>query len=257
MTAEKKEYELKQMSLGDHLEELRARLLLAILGLFVGTLICLVFGKYLLQLITVPMDYAMSKSDHDISLVAIQPAEKFLVYLKTCVLFGLVLSSPWVFYQLWAFVSAGLYEHEKKYVYVVVPISTVLFVAGTLFFIKVVGPLTMLFFVNFNPGIFVKDTYSLQSYVNLILMLTLVFGLAFQMPIVIVSLNKLGMVPLAALTKSRKYVIIVLVIVAAMATPPDVVSQVLLAVPLYVLFESSILFCRLTDKKKAERTVEE
>ena len=106
----------RSMSLGDHLDELRGRLILAILGLAVGLIVCLFFGKTPLSLIAAPYKTAMIEAGLEPVLITIQPAEKFMVYLKTTLLFGLILSSPWVFYQFWAFISAGLYKHEKKYV---------------------------------------------------------------------------------------------------------------------------------------------
>ena len=238
--------DFKTMSLGDHLEELRARIILALAGLVVGVVICLFFGSHLMRFIAQPYETTVSKLGQEPALIAIRPPEKFLVYLKTCLLFGLIVSCPWVFYHFWAFVSAGLYRQEKKYIYTIVPFSAVLFVTGSIFFIKVVAPITIRFFISFNPGISVESRWTLQNYVNLVLWLTLVFGAAFQMPIVIVCLEKLGIVSLDALRKARKFVVLALVIIAAMATPPDVISQISLAIPLYALYEGSILICQLT-----------
>jgi sec-independent protein translocase protein TatC len=272
----KDEEHFEQMSLGDHLEELRTRLLLSFIGILAGLIVCLFFGSVLIKTITVPYQFAVSKAfkaqladpntpdstvqqtvqDQDLrkyppSLQAIQPAETFLVYIKTCLIFGLILSSPWVFYHMWAFISAGLYPHEKKYVYIITPVSAGLFITGTVFFLLVVGPMAMLFFLKFDPGVdFVYNQWTFQKYVNFILMLTLVFGVAFQLPILVVGLEKLGIIPLSALKKARKYIILGLVVVGAMLTPPDVISQISLALPLYVLFEASLLFCKLTGKKK-------
>jgi len=240
----------KTMSLGDHLEELRWRLILALLGVVGGLVICLFFGGRLLQFIAAPYATAMEKANLQPVLLAIQPAEKFLVYFKTALLFGLILTSPWVFYQLWAFASAGLYPREKRYVRRIFPISVLLFIAGAFFFVNVVAPMAMLFFINFNPGIdFVEVNFTLSNYVSFVVLLTIVFGFAFQMPIVVVCFEKLGIVTLAGLIEYRKYAILLLVIICALVTPPDVISQIALAVPLYALFEASILICWLTRKK--------
>jgi len=241
----------QSMSLGDHLDELRTRLILAIVGLVVGMVICLCFGKMFMALIAKPYESAMVKAQLEPVLIAIRPPEKFLVYLKVSLLFGLLLSSPWVFYQLWAFISAGLYTREKKYIHLIAPTSAVLFVLGGIFFITVVAPITMLFFIKFDPGIgFVKVNFTLQNYVTFAVSLTIVFGLAFQLPIAVLCAEKLGIVSIRTLNRSRKYVILLLVIIAAIATPPDVISQIALAVPLYALFEASILICLLTRRKK-------
>lgn len=221
------------MTLADHLEELRLRLILALVGLGVGLAVCLVFGRFLMEFIAGPYEDAMLKLQLEPVLLAIHPTEKFVVYLKTCLLFGVIISSPWIFYQFWIFVSAGLYQCEKKSVRIIAPASAALFITGSLFFIKVVAPLAMLFFVNFSAGIsFVKVNFTLQNYISFVVHLTLVFGLAFQMPIAIVCSEKLGIISLKSLIEARKYVILLLVTVAAIATPPDVISQIALAIPL-------------------------
>lgn len=243
---------LKTMSLGDHLEELRIRLMLTFAGALVGLVICLFFGRYLFQLIIMPYLDAMEKAGLDPKFLVIQPPEQFIVYLKTCVVFGILISAPWIFYQLWAFVSSGLYQRERKYIHVVAPISALLFISGAVFFMVVVAPMAMLFFINFKVGIdFVQSgMWSLREYVNFVLSLTLIFGLAFQMPIAIVFAEKMGLVSIQQLSKARKFTIIGLFVTAAIVTPPDVISQVALAVPLYVLFEGSILVCRILRRRK-------
>jgi sec-independent protein translocase protein TatC len=175
-------------------------------------------------------------------LQVIAVAAGFISYIKIALIAGLLLSSPWVFYQLWMFVAAGLYPHEKRYVNIAAPFSAALFVAGALFFLIVVAPLTLSFLVSFNQRILdANSQFTFQHYIAFISHLMLVFGLAFQTPSAIFFLNRTGLVSIAALNKSRKFVVLVIVVIAAMATPPDVISQVTLAVPLYILFELGIL----------------
>lgn len=183
------------------------------------------------------------------------PVEGFMVYIKTSLLFGLLITSPWVIWQVWAFVSAGLYNKEKRYVHIVSPISAVLFITGALFFMLLVAPQMMGFLIRFDAALGVRSFWSLQKYINMVFALTLVFGVAFQMPIAIVSAERLGLVSLQALTKNRPFVILGLVIVAAMATPPDVVSQISLAIPLYGLYEASILICKIWRKRAKTQAV--
>ncbi len=245
------EEELKSMSLGDHLEELRARLILAILGLAVGLGIALFWGRAFLHLILLPFEQAMKTSSLEPSLQAIKVAEPFLVYLKASLVLGLLLSSPWVFYQIWAFVSAGLYRRERRYVYVVAPISVVLFVGGVLFFLLVVAPIALKFFVRFNAGVeYVLYQPSLSDYVSFILMLSVVFGLTFQTPIFIVFAERMGLIRLESLRKARRYVFLASFVIGAFATPPDVITQIALAVPLYLLYEAAILVCRFWPRQK-------
>ena len=241
---------LPSMSLGDHLDELRTRLMLTIAGLVIGLIICLFFGKFFIGILETPYNKVIDGAASSTNLQTIQPAEGFLVYIKVCLFFGLLLSSPWVFGQAWLFVSSGLYRRERKFVHVVAPISALLFVGGAIFFLKVIAPLAIGFFVKFNEALSLLSNWTFQSYINMILILTLVFGLGFQMPIAIVFAEKIGLVKVKALTSSRKFVILGLVIIAAIVTPPDVISQIALAVPLYVLYEASILVCRISRKRK-------
>ena len=241
---------LPSMSLGDHLDELRVRLMLAIAGLVIGLIICLFFGKFFIGILETPYNKVIDGAASSTSLQTIQPAEGFLVYIKVCLFFGFLLSSPWVFRQAWLFVSSGLYRRERKFVHIVAPISALLFVGGAIFFLKIIAPLAIGFFVKFNEALSLSSNWTFQSYINMILILTLVFGLGFQMPIAIVFAEKIGIVSVKALTSSRKFVILGLVIIAAIATPPDVISQIALAVPLYVLYEVSILVCRISRKRK-------
>lgn len=245
--------ELKSMSLGDHLEELRARMILIILGIFGGLIIGMVFGKRLLKFISDQYGDTLIKAGIEPKMQVMKIHGAFLVYLKISLLFGIVIASPWIFYQIWAFVSAGLYQRERKFVYMISPISSILFITGAVFFFYVVAPLAMLFFAKFNLGIsFLSYNPTLESYINFVLSLTLVFGLGFQTPIAVVFANRLGLVTIDALKSARRYVILGLFIVAAMATPPDVISQIALAIPLYFLYESSIIVCWILDKRRAK-----
>ncbi|MHC4386654.1 MAG: twin-arginine translocase subunit TatC, partial [Planctomycetota bacterium] len=187
--------ELKSMSLGDHLEELRIRMILALAGVVLGLIVCLFFGKDLIVFLERPYNQAMgitqsqpidiseqspndsaenteqksaiqledeNQADDTITesqtsnvqprtgLQTKKPAEGFVTYLKICLVFGLLLTSPWVFWQAWSFVSSGLYRHERKFIHVVSPISAILFVVGSLFFLFMVAPLAMRFFIIFN-----------------------------------------------------------------------------------------------------------
>ena len=163
------------MSLGDHLEELRARLILAIIGLVIGAIICLCFGPKIIAFIKAPYTKLSEKP-----LVTLGPADAFVAYMKISLVAGLILTSPWVFYHIWMFVAAGLYPNEKRYVHVAVPFSVVLFVAGALFFLFVVAPISLRFFLKFGEIIGVAPNWTLQKYVSFITMLMLVFGIGFQ-----------------------------------------------------------------------------
>jgi len=236
------------MSLGDHLEELRSRLILAMLGLAVGAVICLIFCSDIIAFIEAPYIGVMGDGAQ---LQTLAPADGITSYIKIALISGLILSSPWVFYHIWMFVAAGLYQHEKRYVHLATPFSAILFIMGALFFVLIVAPLTLSFLVKFNQRVLgVNSNFTFANYISFVTMLMLVFGLAFQTPIAIFFLNKTGLVSIEGLCKSRKFVLLGIFIVAAMATPPDVVSQVTLAVPLYALFELGILLSWFASRKK-------
>jgi sec-independent protein translocase protein TatC len=187
-------------------------------------------------------------------LQVIAVAAGFISYIKIAMIAGLLLTSPWVFYQLWMFVAAGLYPHEKRYVNIAAPFSAVLFVTGALFFLIIVAPLTLKFLVLFNQRMLdANSQFTFQHYISFMSHLMLVFGLAFQTPSAIFFLNRTGMVSIAALNKSRKFVVLAIVVVAAIATPPDVISQVTLAVPLYILFELGILLSYISSRRRKSR----
>jgi sec-independent protein translocase protein TatC len=240
------------MSLGDHLEELRSRLILAILGFVVALTVCLFFGKFIIKFIESPFVDAMSKMGQDMRLQSIAPADGIISYMEIAMIAAVVIASPWIFYQLWLFVAAGLYPHEKRYVYLAVPFSTILFVTGALFFVFIIAPVTLRFLVLFNMNILgVTSNFTFKSYVSFVATMMLVFGLAFQTPIAIFFLNKIGLVSIEALCKSRKYVVLGTIVIAAAVIPgSDPFSLFALVIPMYLLFELGILLCRFSKQKK-------
>ena len=261
------------MSLGDHLEELRARLIMAFIGLGIAMVICLIFGKYLIAFLERPYVNIARSQQQNITpadpnstagnslnnieppnrLQSLAPADGFISYMKICTIAGLLLSSPWVFYHLWMFVSAGLYPNERRYAKAAVPFSAILFVAGAMFFLFIIAPLTMNFLILFNKNFLGVDSrFTFKFYISFITSLMLVFGVGFQTPILVFFLNKMGLVSIETLRKSRKYVILAIFVLAAMATPPDPASQLTLAIPLYFLYELGIILCYFSGKKAKE-----
>ena len=307
------------MSLGDHLEELRARLILALLGLFIGMIVSLIFGKYILQLIEWPYnravgDRAKSAQEaeiqrvqaealslvdavfntltdrlardpnaphdldpnrvaflHDVSaqavkgwvqdkyiaprqslerLISIAPSETFMAYMKVSLISGLILTAPWVFYQIWMFIAAGLYPKERQYVYNAIPFSAGLFIVGALFFLFVIAWVTLKFFLLFGDTVGVASQWTLQKYISFVTILMLVFGVAFQTPIAVFILVRTGLVAIQTLRSNRKYVLLGLAFLSAVATPsPDPFSMLALLLPLYGLYELGILLSVIAEKK--------
>ncbi len=348
-----------RMSFGEHLDELRSRLIKAIYGLAVGFAVCLYFGGDIIAFLAQPLVAALRASGLEESIYQSRLPEAFVTYVKVALVSGIFVSSPWIFYHLWKFVGSGLYSHERRYVHVVAPFSTVLFIFGGVFFIWVVAPISCNFFIRFGTniplpevsdnffyrmlyeatakereesqgggaegevqdgvgsvaieipvwmdkeavqlegvgggveamwegprlqlpadepgaevritfplsereqGVFtvvtqpatrsdadsaakgekplVKSWFTLSQYISLIMLLMLAFGIAFQMPLVVIFLGRTSLVTLSALRAGRKYVLFGIVICSALLTPPDVVSQVALTVPMYLLYEAGIL----------------
>ena len=235
------------MSLGDHLDDLRKRLLLAIVGLIIGTIICLCFGGQIIAFIEVPFTDVVGD---EFRLQSLAPSDALISYIKINITAGLILSSPWVFYHLWMFIAAGLYPKERRYVTMAIPFSVALFIAGSLFFVFVVASISLKFFMKFNSFLQVSSSWTFQNYISFVTTLMLVFGIAFQTPIAIFILTRTGLVSLETLKSVRKYVLLAIFIIAAIVTPPDVISQVTLAIPLYALFEVGLLLSWLADRRK-------
>jgi Tat protein translocase TatC len=240
------------MSLGEHLEELRWRLILSIAGVIIAMIACLFFGSVIISFIEKPYIEVMGE---DARLQTLSPAEGFVCYMNISLVAGLVVASPWVFYQLWMFIAAGLYPKEKKYVYVALPVSVTLFVVGALLFIFYIAPVTLKFLVMFNREFLtVSSSFTFKNYISFMSLMMLAFGLAFQTPIVVFVLTGTGLVPIDVFRKFRKYVILGIVVIAAAVIPgSDPISLFALSIPMYLLYELGIFFGAMSFKKKKSR----
>ena len=314
-----------RMSFGDHLEELRACLIQALIGVVLTTIASLVFGKEILEIICWPLWSVQAANGLSPSLQVLSPMAAFAAYLKIGFLSGLILAMPWALYQLWRFIASGLYTHERRFMKLLMPISLGLFVVGVLFLYFVVLPIVLHFFIRFNqsfvvdamsPGAFqqllladdsptlsaepmekpaqvaivqenptdprpgdvwvnalsrrlmvqtdggalsiplepglsanlMQSQFAIDFYISFVLLLALAFGVAFETPIVVFFLSWSGIISRQDMARGRRYVLFSSVVVSAIFTPPDVVSQLLLAVPIYLLFELGMLAARLTEK---------
>lgn len=240
------------MSLGDHLEELRGRLFHAIYGLVIAVVICFIFGKYIIAFIEQPF---INKLGEDARLQSISPAEGVISYMKIALIAGIVLSSPWIFYQLWQFIAAGLYPHEKRYVYKSIPFSAGLFITGALFFLLLIAPKTLQFFVFFNKQFLgVTSNFTFANYITFIGMMMLVFGVAFQTPIAIFVLYKTGLVSIDDFRKFRKYVFFAIAVISAAVLPgSEPFSLIAMTILIYLLYELGIFLCSRSERKKKRR----
>src|SRR5215831_405269 len=217
----------------DHLEELRHRLIVIVAGIAVGFAASYGFSQQILFFLQRPLPT---------KLVFIAPTEAFLVNIKVALYAALFLSAPLILFEVWKFVAPGLYEHERRYSFPFLIISTVLFVVGGLFAYFVILPVVLHFLIT-QGGDLWKPNITLSSYLAFCMKLILAAGLLFEFPVLIYFLTKVGVVTPKFLVKNRKYALLAFII-AAVLTPPDVFSQILLAVPLFLLFEVSILVAK-------------
>jgi len=310
-----------RMSFGDHIEELRMRMIRAILGFLAALVIGLFLGQPVLEFIQAPVqrqleqfydariakiqdsidqeqqgrpadapfdpakvktvtaqiqeqgtdiwktvslrfnpeavvvatDPTNRKINRPASLTTLTVTEAFMTYFLVSIYCGIILSSPWIFWQLWQFISAGLYPHEKKYVYMYLPLSLALFLGGCALAQFVVLPLGIHYLLSFNDWLGVEPELRLSEWLSFAVMVPLIFGAAFQTPLVMLFLERMGIVEITLYTKNRKFAYFILAIVGAvLAAAPDALNMMMLTVPLWSLYEFGILLCRFSPRAKQE-----
>lgn len=294
------------MTLGDHLEDLRRRVILALIGVLPILVAALMFGKPLLSLLIGPLRDELRQASQPSGLLATGPFETFAVYLQISLIATVIVGSPWILYHLWKFIEPGLYTNERGFVHILVPLSSILTLTSAFFLYYVVLPVILAFFINFGtqlghdttptvdlpagivlpqapvlggdppdpqPGQFwfntdtmqlrtavpmrngelaiigselvagagITQQYRVSEYIKTVLNLALAFGVGFQTPVVVLLLGWAGIVERKTLAKYRKYAVAVCTIAGAILTPADPLSMMLLAIPLYVLFELGML----------------
>ena len=327
------EEEMVTMSFGDHLEELRIRLVLALMGLAVGVILTLIpplnLGRNVLRQLSDPAQIALEKfyaqkakvraeeaakeklltpalstvipadefvremlklmpdmklpnpdslkgkeitlpmrqakadaimsvaenAEQRSAMINTAPLEPIMIFFMVCLVTGLVVASPWVFYQVWAFVAAGLYRHERAYVKKYLPFSIVLFLSGVLLCFYVILPVTLSILLEFNVWLGIEPMFKLNEWISFATILPLVFGVCFQTPLVMLFVARLGLLTVDDFRSKRKIALLCMVVIAAVLTPgPDVFSQLMLAVPMYGLYELGILMVQSNAAKSAETT---
>jgi sec-independent protein translocase protein TatC len=326
------EKQMRAMSFGDHIEELRTHLILALLGLFVGVMIAFIppigpgpykfppvnLGQWVMAQMQDPAQEALGKfyadraqkraaaadavkqktelMDFEIdgatfvkavrqffpelkepspdilaarvhlpmamaesamikgvarsaepksALISLAPLETFMIYFGVCVVTGLVIASPWVFYQIWAFIAAGLYRHERHYVKKFVPFSLALFLGGVFLCFFWVLPYTLQFLLEFNVWLGIEPTLRISEWISFATILPLVFGVCFQTPLVMMLLERIGIFNAQVYREKRRFAILIIVVIAAVITPTgDPFTLMLLALPMAALYELGILLVR-------------
>jgi sec-independent protein translocase protein TatC len=243
-----------KMSLTDHLMELRKRLSRSLIALGIGFLVCYYFKESIFEIITRPLTRVLAKNSY---LIYTGLTEAFFTYMKIAFFAALIITSPFILYQIWKFISPGLLPREKKYVVPFVISSSFLFIGGIVFGYFIVLPTAFEFFVSFNNE-YLKAMLSFKDYLSLFVTFLLGFGISFELPIFIFFLTKIGVVNAPMLSKQRRYAILIIFLVAAVLTPsPDALSQILMAIPLMFLYEISIFVSKFAEKKKIESAHDE
>ncbi len=240
-----------RLSFIEHLAELRRRLIVSLLAVIVTSSVCYLYVDFLVGLLMRPAQ--------DLTFVFLTPPELFLAYLKIAIAGGIFTASPLLLLEVWLFVRPALGRGERLPVVLAFLFGALLFYVGVTFAYLTILPMALRFFMQYASGQ-ITPMFSIGSYAGFVSSILLAFGIAFELPIVVLLLTRLGILTTATLKRYRKYVLLIILIVAAFLTPPDVISQLLLTGPMYFLFEISILVSGIARPKRRsdeEEDVEE
>ena len=242
------EAEAKRQSLIEHLTELRTCLIRSLISLAGGMILSLFFAKEIFSILQRPLLRVMPAGS---GFITTSPLEAVITYLKVSLLTGVFLGSPFVLYQVWRFVAPGLYKKERTLTVLLITASTLLFVGGALFGYFFIFPVGFKFFVTTLEGTGIQFLPQMSDYLGFISKMLLTFGAIFEMPLILTALTTTGIVQRKALAKARRYVLVIIFLVAGILTPgPDVISQFLLAIPLLGLYELSLLLAWFLEKTR-------
>lgn len=252
------------MSFLDHLEELRWHIIRSLVGIIIIAIVVFLMKDFIFnEIILKPtsqdfITYRLlcSWSEHmcigpgEVTIFTRELGEQFMVHLKVSFWFGLIVAFPYVFYEIWKFVSPGLFQEERNATRGIVFICTFLFLAGVAFGYFVIAPFAIAFLSSYSVAERVSDTFTLSSIVNYMTMFTLPTGLVFQLPVGVYFLSKLGIVTADLMKQYRRHAFVIILVVAAIITPPDMITQLLIGIPLYILYEISIWISKRVEKKR-------
>lgn len=258
------------MSFWEHLEELRWHLLRAVVVLVVIAVGAFIMRKFIFDVVILaPKDPefisyralcalgkwlstdALCIGTSPLEIINIQLSGQFLVHIYVSMMVALVVAFPYLLWEIWSFIRPALLPKEKKYSKGLVFFSTVLFILGMIFSYFLIVPLTINFFSSYQVSETVSNTITLNSYISTVVSLTLATGLVFELPIIVFFLTKVGLLTPPFMKKNRKYVAVILLTISAIITPPDVFSQILVTIPLMILYEISIVISARVLKKQA------
>lgn len=246
-----------QMSFWDHLDVLRGTLFRSVLSVCICSCFGLIFKDILFEdIILAPTRpgfcvYRMLGWDFDMSLINVEVSAQFFVHIKTAFMVGLVLAFPYIIWEIWKFVAPALYATEKKALRLAFVLASALFYIGVLMGYYLVLPVCLNFFMNYTVSDMVSNTITLNSYISMFITMVLMIGLVFEFPTIVLALSRLGILERENLRQGRKIAFVVILVIAALITPADPVSMFVLAAPMYLLYELSILLC--SSQKKLQQ----
>lgn len=261
------EKEHEEMSFLDHLEVLRWHILRSMASVLVFAIAFFSMGKIVFEkVIFAPknpgfisykffcwISKATCLQDPDLTLIRRDLGEEFFIHIKVSIFLGIALAMPYIFWEIWKFIKPGLYDNEKKYARGFVGAGSVLFMMGILFGYFIIAPFAISFLSNYSVSATdVDSTATLGSYVSYLTMFTFPAGLLFQLPILVYFLTKIGLITPTFMKTYRRHAYVVILVISAIITPPDVVSQILICIPLYGLYEVSIFISKRVHKKNLE-----
>jgi sec-independent protein translocase protein TatC len=254
----------------EHLTELRGRLIHSVVAFLIGMIICFTVATPIFNFLTAPLCQVLAERGQDCDLIFISPQEGFFVAIKVSLLGGFMLAFPYIGMQMWRFVAPGLYKNEKGAFLPFLISSPFMFLLGSSFAFYVVTPLAYDFFLGFQQfgaegeavaegtaPLSVVFQGSAQEYLNLTIKFIVAFGMCFQLPVLLTLMGKVGLVSAEGLGSVRKYAVVAILVLAALVTPPDVITQVILFVVVYGLYEISIFLVARVEKKREEKLREE
>lgn len=262
-----------EMSFLEHLEELRWHIIKAAIAVVVFAIIAFIMKNFIFDtlimspakpdFLTNRLFFRLSEylgtddlkiNQKTIELQALQMSDQFMVHLSVAMIAGLVIASPYVFYQIWSFISPALYENERKYARGAVIYTSLLFMLGVLFGYYIIVPLSIHFFNTYQVSDVVKNNFNLRSYIGIVTSVTLSAGVVFLLPIFSFFLSKVGILTPGFLKKYRKHSYVLMLLLAAIITPPDIFSQIIVFIPLMILYEASIFISWWVVKKRERQT---
>ncbi len=254
--------QVSDMTFWDHLEELRGTLIRSLLAVFVMMCIGFIFRDFLFEkIILLPASkeffvYRWFRLAESVDIVNLEVAGQFTVHMRCAMMLGFVLAFPYILWEIWRFVAPALYPGEKKGTAKAFVLGSALFYFGVAVGYFILLPVCLSFFQGYTVSDSVTNTFSLQSYISLFGSMVLVIGLVFEFPMLIMALSAIGIVDRSLLRKGRKWALVAVLVVAAFITPADLGSMIIVSVPLYGLYELSILFCEKEKREDAEEGVQ-